>query len=174
MQARFIRGSLLGLMGRELEGLKDLPESNTSRSWREWLRRYYRGLLLFKLRQYKDAKKNLVEELPKAIASGEDKAILRMAAALCFLRENETVEVDGILSQIPDLYDCHAQYLCLVLKLHSATMKEDLSTVKSLKEQIARLNVVDARLGKAVLALDERDFSLAFEYETDALLKLAA
>ena len=161
-------------MGREPEGLKDLPESNASRSWQEWLRRYYRGLLLFKLKQYKDAKKNLVEEFPKAIASGEEKAILRMAAALCFLREDKTVEVHEILSQIPDLYDCHAQYLYLVLQLHTATIKEDLSTIKSLKEQIARLKFVDAKLDKAVLALNERNFLLAFEYEADALLKLAA
>ena len=174
MQARFIRGSILGLIGRELEGLKDLPESNVSRSWREWLRRYYRGLLLFKLNRYEDAKKNLVEELPKAIASGEEKAILRMAAALCFLREGGTPEADGILSEIPDLHDCHAQYLSLVLKLHSATRKKDLATINSLRERIAGLQVVDARLEKAVVALGERNFSLALTYETDALLKLAA
>jgi hypothetical protein len=40
-----------------------------------------------KLKRYKDAKKNLVEELSKAIASSEEKAIIRMAAALCYLSE---------------------------------------------------------------------------------------
>ena len=174
MQARFIRGSILGLMGREQEGLKDLPESSVSRSWREWLRCYYRGLLLFKLKRYEDAKKNLVEELPKAIAYGEEKGILRMAAALWFLREGETPEADGILSKIPELYDCHAKYLSLVLKLHSATQKEDLARMNSLREQIAGLQVVDATLENAVVALGKRDFSLALIYETDALLKIAA
>ncbi len=174
MEARFIRGSILGLVGRELEGLKDLPESSVSRSWREWLRRYYRGLLLLKLKRFGDAKKNLVEELPKAIASGEEKAILRMAAALWFLREDETFEADGILSEIPDMHDCHAQYLSLVLKLHSATRKKDLATMDSLRKRIAGLQVVDAGLEKAVVALGERNFSLALTYETDALLKLAA
>ena len=174
MEARFIRGSILGLLSRELKGLEDLPESNVSRSWRQWLRRYYRGLLLFKLNRYEDAKKNLVEELPKAIASGEEKGILRMAAALWFLREGETPEADGILSEIPYLYDCHAQYLSLVLKLHSATQKEDLATMNSLRKRIAGLQVVDARLDKAVVALGEGNFSLALTYETDALLKLAA
>jgi tetratricopeptide (TPR) repeat protein len=174
MQARFIRGSILGLIGKEQDGLKDLPESSVSRSWREWLRRYYRGLLLLKLKRYGDAKKNLVEELPKAIASGEEKAILRMAAALWFLREGQTPEADGILSEIPDLYDCHTEYLSLVLKLHSATQKKDLATMDSLRERIAGLQVVDARLDKAVVALREGNFSLALTYETDALLKLAA
>jgi tetratricopeptide (TPR) repeat protein len=174
MEARFIRGSILGLIGHAIEGLRDLPESSSSRSWREWLRRYYRGLLLFKLERYEDAKKNLVEELPKAIASGEEKAILRMAAAVWFLGKDEIFEADGILSQIPDLHDCHARYLSLVLKLHSTTRKEDLARVKSLREQIAEIRIVDERLDKAVVALDERNFSLALAYETDALLKLAA
>jgi tetratricopeptide (TPR) repeat protein len=174
MEARFIRGSILGLMGKEMEGLKDLPDSSGSRSWREWLRRYYRGLLLLKLEKYGDAKKNLVEELDKAIISGEDKAILRMAAALCFLREDETSEADGILSEIHDLHDCHAQYLYLVLKMHAAARKEDLATMNSLRERIAGLKPVDARLDKAVMALGERNFSLAIECEIVALLKLAA
>ena len=174
MQARFLRGSILGLIGKALEGLKDLPESSGSRSWREWLRRYYRGLLLFKLKRYEDAKKNLVEELPKAIASGEEKAILRMGAALWFLSNDETPEADGILSDIPNLYDCHTQYLYLVLKLHSATRREDLAVMDSLRKQIAEIRIVDERLEKAVAALGERNFPLALTYETDALLKLAA
>jgi tetratricopeptide (TPR) repeat protein len=174
MEARFIRGSILGLIGRELEGLKDLPESSGSRSFREWLRRYYRGLLLLKLERYEGAKKNLVDELPRALASGEEKAILRMAAALYFLRHGETSEADDILSEIPDLYDCHTKYLFLVLKLHSATQKEDRATIISLNKCIAGLKVVDARLEKAVVALEERDFSLALTCETDSLLKLAA
>ena len=174
MEARFIRGSILGLLGREIKGLEDLPESSVARSCREWLRRYYRGLLLFKLNRYEDAKKNLVEELAKAIASGEEKSILRMGAALCFLRENETLEADKILSKIPDLDNCHAQYLSLVLKLHSATRKKDLATMNSLMEQIAGLQIVDAGLENAVVALGDRNFSLALTYETDALLKLAA
>lgn len=174
MEARFIRGSILGLIGQELKGLKDLPESIGPTSWREWLRPYYRGLLLLKLQRYGDAKKNLVEGLSNAIASGEEKAIVRMAAALCFLREDETVEVDGILSHIPDLHDCHAQYLSLILKLHSATLREDLAVMESLRKQIAEIRIVDERLEKAVVALGERNFSLAITYETDAFLKLAA
>jgi len=174
MQARFLRGSILGLIGREPEGLKDLPEISGSHSWREWLRCYYRGLLLFKLKRYKDAKRNLVEEFPKAIASGAEKAILRMAAALCFLREDETSEADGILSEIHDLQDCHAQYLHLVLKMHSAAHKEDLSTMNFLKGRIAMLKLADTRLDKAVVALGQRNFSLAIECEIVALLKLAA
>lgn len=174
MEARFTRGSILGLIGKELEGLKDLPEGSGSLSWREWLRPYYRGLLLLKLERFVDAKKNLVEKLSEAIVSGEEKAILRMASALWFLHEDEIVKVNEILSEIPSLTDCHAQYLSLVLKLHSATRQEDLSKMRSIKEQIDGLNVVDTILKKAVVALHEREFSLALICETDALLKQAA
>lgn len=174
MQARFIRGSILGLIGRALEGLKDLPESSGTRSWQEWIRPYYRGLLLLKLERYGDARENLVEELPKAIASGEERSILRMAAALWFLSKDEIHEADGILSEIPSLYDCHTQYLSLVLKLHSATQKKDLDVMDSLRKQIAEIRIVDETLEKAVEALSRRDFPLALTYETDTLLKLAA
>jgi tetratricopeptide (TPR) repeat protein len=174
MQARFIRGSILGLIGDERHGLDDLPEGKGSRSGQEWSRRYYRGLLLFKLKRYDDAKKDLVDELPKAIASGEGKAILRLGAALWFLWERKIPEADGVLSDIPDLYDCHMRYLSLVLKLYSATQKEDRDTIASLRKQIANLGMVDAKLDDAVTAIGKRDFSLAITYVTDALLKLAA
>jgi len=174
MEARFLRGSILGLCGREDEGLKDVFESPVSRSWREWLRRYYRGLLLFKLERYEDAKKNLVEELPNVIASAEEKAVLSMAAALWFLSRDETVEADGLLSTIPDLHDCHARYLSLVLRLHSAARREDVALMDSLRKQIADIRIVDQTLERAVTALWERGFSIALSYEVDALLKLAA
>lgn len=174
MQARFTRGSILGLIGMELKGLEDLPEGIDSRSWQGWYRLYYRGLLLFKLKRYEDAKKNLVEEFPKVFASQEEKAILRMAAALCFLRENNTLKANEFLSEIPDLHDYHIEYLSLVLKLHSATQKEDLATINSLMAKIAGIQVVDLKLEKAIVAIGERNFSIAIEYEADALLKLAA
>jgi tetratricopeptide (TPR) repeat protein len=174
MSARFIRGSILGLIGREIDGLEDVPESNTCRSYSEWLRCYYRGLLLLKLDRYEDAKKNLVEELSKAIASGEEKNILRLAAALYFLGTGEIPEADGILSEIRDVHDCHVRYLLLVLKLHSAARMSDLDTMKVLKERIKAAGVVDARLEKAIVALDKKDFSLALSHEADALLKLVA
>lgn len=174
MKARFSRGSILGLIGRELIGLEDLPERSGARSWQEWQRRYYRGLLLFKLKRYKDAKENLVEELSKVLASEEEKAILRMGAALCYLREDEALKADEILSEIPDLFDCNVKYLSLVMKLHSATQKKDITTINALRARIAGLQVVDLRLEKIISALDERNFSLALDYETNALLKLAA
>ena len=174
MEARFIRGSILGLIGKELDGLKDLPESSEPHSWREWLRSYYRGLLLLKLNRYTDARKILVEELASAIASDEEKAIIRMAAALCFLYENNISEGDRVLSNITALYDCNTQYLSLVLKLHLATKKADLIMINTLRAQIIGLKIVDANLQRAVEAINQENFTLAINIETDALLKLAA
>ncbi|MDA3822029.1 MAG: hypothetical protein PF450_05375, partial [Bacteroidales bacterium] len=37
LEAKFLRGSILGLIGKELDGLEDLPESDISQSWRGWL-----------------------------------------------------------------------------------------------------------------------------------------
>jgi tetratricopeptide (TPR) repeat protein len=174
MIARFTRGSILGLIGQEAKGLEDLPEGGGSRSWREWLRRYYRGLLLLKLEQYDDAKADLVGEFSKAIVSGEERDILRMGAAMWFLSRNDTVEADRWLLGMADLHDCHAQYLSLLLRLHSAALREETATMESLMRQIEALGIVDNTLARAVEALANRDFSLARTYETDALLKLAA
>lgn len=174
MEARFTRGSILGLLSREAKGLEDLPESSGCPSWRGWLRRYYRGLLLLRLGQYADAKRNLVDGLSVAIASGEERAILRMGAALCYLSGDETGEAETILSTLPDVHDCHTRYLSLVLRLHLAARREDSNMINSLTKQIAGLSIVDDGLREAVVALGERNFPLALTREIDALLKLAA
>ena len=170
MEARFMRGSILGLIGQPKKGLEDLPESRGSRSFGEWLRYYYRGLLLLKLGRHEDAKKNLVEEFSKTLASGEEKEILRMAAALWYLKYGDPSEADSILSQVSDLDDYYIQYLSLVLKMHLAAQKKDLNTINSLRMRISKIRVVDVKLEKAVAAIDEGNFSLAIECETDALL----
>jgi tetratricopeptide (TPR) repeat protein len=174
MEARFTRGSILGLIGKEDKGLEDLPESSGSRSWREWLRRYYRGLLLLKLDRYGDAKKDLVEELSKAIVSGEDQSFLRMAAALWYLGKKDIPEAERILSLIPNLYDCRAAYLSLVLNLHLATLKNDQTTVATLMHKIDSIGRNDMLLYPVVKAITKCDFGLAIKMETDVLLMLAA
>lgn len=170
MQARFIRGSVLGLIGKEQEGLRDLPESSGSRCWGEWIRGYYRGLLLLKLDRHEDARKNLVDELTRAIASGEEKSILRMGAAFWYLKKGENHQAEQLLSEVKDLHDYHTSYLLLVLKLHLAAQKKDTHLVDLLNKEIARLQISDGKLQKAVDAINQRNFALAAIYEADALL----
>jgi tetratricopeptide (TPR) repeat protein len=173
-ESRFIRGSILALIGREVEGLNDLPDVGISTSWRGWLHNYYRGLLLFKLDRFHEAKISLVDGFSEAIASGEDKTIMRMAAALWYLREDDLPAADEKLAGFSKLHDYHSQYLSMVLKLHSATKKEDLAKIKFLRKEISKLQIVDESLYQAVLALDRKDYVQAFVYETDAFLKYAA
>ncbi len=173
-EARFMRAAILGLIGRETRGLEDVPEGKGTGSGREWLGSYYRGLLLFRLKRYEDAKRILVRELPNTVAAGETRAKLRLGATLCHLREGSILEADAILSDIPDLYNCHLQYLSLVLRLHSAAQKEDRDIIARLRKQIDDLDIVDSTLGEAVMAIDRGDLSLAISYATDALIKLAA
>lgn len=174
MQARFLRGSILGLIGKEREGLKDLPESKGSSSWGEWLRGFYRGLLLLKLKEYGDAKDSLLEEISSAIASKEEKSIMRMAVALCYLGEGDTSGADNYLCETYDLHDCYTRYLSLVLKLHIAKQNENFETIKSLKRQIAKIPVTDMTLRKAVKEINKGNLLCAITYEADAFLKLVA
>lgn len=175
LEARFLRGSILGLIGREQEGLLDLPvEEGTKPSWRKWLRHYYRGLLLLKLDRYDEAKKDLVDEFPNAIASGEEKTILRMAAALWYLMKDDISSANEKLSKLSDLHDNHSQYLSLVLKLHCATLQEDAAKITSIRKDILGFNIIDVELNNAVLALEKKEYTIALQCETDAFLKLAA
>jgi hypothetical protein len=79
-----------------------------------------------------------------------------------------------MLSEITDLHDYNTHYLSLVLKLHLATQKADLTMINSLRAQIMGLKVIDTKLQKAVAAIIQNNFALALTIETDALLKLAA
>ncbi len=174
MQARYARSSILGLIGRAEEGLQDVPSSSASYSYGEWMRHYYRGLLLFRLGRYDDAHKNLKEEYAQASPSKEGKSLLRMAAVLDYLRRNETSIADKRLAEIPETSNAHIEYLSLVLKLHLATQEEDQNRIDSLKSKIIALQIIDVGLNDAVLALEKRDFDGAFNLEINALLRLAA
>lgn len=180
MEAKMVRGSLLGLMGKAQEGLEDFGKNDGNEYFRKWQEMYYRGLLLFKLEQYKDAKEYLVEELNNTALSNEGKSVLRMAAALCFLREGSFSEADGFLSSIGKIHDYYGEYLELVMKLHSATQKNDLETISKIKEKIESINSkggdskIKENLKKAVLFINERNSKAAIELETDVLLALTA
>lgn len=180
MQAKMTRASLLGLMGQAQEGLKDFGKKNGNGSFKNWQKIYYKGLLLFKLEQYVDAKENLIEELNNDTFSNEGKSVLRMAASLCFLRDGSFSEADALLSEIGKTYDYNIEYLQLVMKLHSATQKDDKKIISIIKEKIEKINVrsdsskIKENLKKAVLFINEKNFQAAIELETDALLSLAS
>lgn len=174
MRARCTRGSILALFGREKEGLIDLQNVTNSRPMREWRGYYYQGLLLLKLARYTSARRILVDQLYNAVASDEDKVMLRMGAALCFLEKHDIIQAREVLAEIPDLYDCHAQYLSLVLKLHLAAQEKDRELITSLRSKIANIHIIDKGLERAISAINDEDFPLALKFETDVLIKLAA
>lgn len=173
-QASFMRASISGLIGKELEGLKDLPEIIDTPSHKKWINNYYRGLLLLGLNRFEDARINLVEEFSKTLASGEDKEILRMGAAVWYLKSNEIEEADKLLLSVGDLYDYHIQYLSLVLNLHTAKIKNDQNKVLSITKAINKYKIKDVNLEKAIDAIKNNNFTSAVEFETKALLKIAA
>lgn len=173
-EARYVRGAILGLIGRAADGLQDLPEGNEVTSWREWLRRFYRGLLLFKLEQFEEARRDLVEGYRRAVASEEERAIFRMGACLCYLRENELTEAEALLDALPDLHDSHSRYLSMVLKLHSAVQRGDNRAIQEVRSRMKETDGSTFILQQAVDAIGSRDFANALAFEAEALLRLAA
>lgn len=172
--ARYMRGALLGLIGKAEEGLKDFLELQGNNSLNDWLRYFFRGLLLLKLDAYEQARKNLVEQLPAIMASNEDISIFRMASVVFHLKENHLKDAGMLLKEIPDLIDYNQQYMALVLKLHLAAKEKNKANVEFFSRHINSLNPFSAGISKAVEVIRCGDFDQALSLEIDALLQLAA
>lgn len=170
---KFIRGSILGLRSEELQGLQDLPEIESD-TFQEWIRHYYRGLILLKMNRYEDAKKCLVDSLPEISATHEEKDILRMGAALWFLGKDKTDIAEKYLKDRTKYRNYYTQYLSLVLNYHIATQKNDLKNIRSISKTLSEAKINDQNLSNAIIAIKKRNFELALKYEADALLKIAA
>ena len=170
---KFIRGSILGLRSEELQGLQDLPEVESD-TFQEWIRHYYRGLILLKMNRYEDAKKSLVDSLSKISATQEEKDILRMGAALWFLGKDKADIAEKYLKHKIIYRNYYTQYLSLVLNYHLATQKNDLKRIRLITQELSKLKIKDQNLNNAIKAISKRKFDLALKYEADALLKIAA
>lgn len=172
VEAKYQLASILGLGGREIEALDFLP-SGKSKAWRDWLRPYYRGLLLFKLQRYEEAKDNLINGFDENIVSNEERSYLRMAAALWYLKNDNCLEAASKLTDLPGLHDKMSNYFSNILKLHCALLQEDEAQAILIRRELVKFKVVDISLARAVSAINDRNFDLAITLETEALLKLA-
>jgi tetratricopeptide (TPR) repeat protein len=173
-EARIMRGSILGLMGKEKEGLLDLPEG-TPKSWKEWLRPYYRGILLLRLRRYSEAKKSLISSLQDPTICGQEKATVRMASALFALQsKKELSKVEEMLDFDSSIQDFHGRYLYTVLKFHLAAKQNNKREFNRLRKILKAKPIKDKSLKAAIIAISKKQFREASIYETEALLKMAA
>jgi tetratricopeptide (TPR) repeat protein len=173
-RARILRASILGLRGEDTAALAAIPASSRPNAFGEWVQHYYRGLLLLKLNRFSEAKSELISNLQSALLSGEDRAFLRLAAALLFLSSDDLSSANDVLNQVPFIRDKYAQYLATVLRFHVAVAQGDSDRINRLSKELKENELEDRQLTAAREQIIRRQFTSARRFELEALLKLAA
>lgn len=171
-EARTLRGSILGLLGREKEALLDLPDIKP-KAWKEWVRPYYRGILLLKLNRFSEAKNALLTSLQDPTISGQEKATVRMASALFALKNNKLDDVDQLLNFDSSIQDYHNSHLLMVLRFHLATKRKNYRAANKLRKALRTKPIQDESLKSAIKAIRKKHFHEAISFEAEAFLKAA-
>lgn len=174
MQARILRASVLGLLGREALGVGQIPDSTSKPAFGEWVRHYVQGLLLLKLKRFAKARDHLIERLRHAVLTVDDKAIVRLGAAVFFLHDNNITEAESTLATIGPVSDRFIDHVRQVLLLHVAAIRSSHEQVDRIVAQLRDARENDKVLEEAIAALLKRDFQRAMARELEALLRIAA
>jgi tetratricopeptide (TPR) repeat protein len=181
MAARVSRASILGLLGEEEKGLRDIGGlcSGSTTAYEpatlaEWFLQYFRGLLLLKADRYQDAKRQLVSEFKSVVLTGDYLAIMRLGAAFTFLSKENISEAARVLADVGDIQDCFTRHIRHVLQLHVAVAQSDTKRVESISRELQAACVEDESLQNCVRALSVSDFDAARTYEIELLLRIAA
>jgi len=172
MDARLQRASILALLGKAQQGLLDIPELTPS-AFGEWKQNYLRGLLLFKLGHYADARRLLLARLNSTFVQHETLYQLVAAYAYLQLDQADASEAQNILIGVNNLDDVHAEHIRLVLALHVATIKQDQTRAHEIRKALTAPAKKDPVLQNTLLALARKDFKKVLELELKMFLDAA-
>ena len=136
-----------------------------------WVTGYVRGLLLLLLNRYEDGKAALLRNVEASFRDGTGEGMLRLGAAVCFLRTSAGVETAAeILDKSPEMADAFADSIRAALKYHVAIAQQRIEDITRLKEILS--SVEDTDLRALVSALEAKDWKGAWNLEVRALLRL--
>jgi tetratricopeptide (TPR) repeat protein len=173
MPARILRGSILGLLGKESRGLEDIPPGHFGDAFGEWLANYHRGLLLLKLNHHSEARRQLVDNAAAVRATADEHVLLRLAAAMSFIAEGDMSRAGDMLEIRGEQSDAYVRYLRAVLELHVSIEKSDDLRIAQLTEQLKPVAGADGPFGLAFEALRSRDMAKAIKLEINLLCMAA-
>jgi len=172
-QARVLRAAIAGLLGNPEEAIKDLPPLGQTKAFHEWVNEYVRGLLLLMLNRYDDARGALLQEVEERLLDKEAHGVLRLGAAVSFLRNRSGVErAREILENVPSMGDAFADAIRESLSYHVAISLGKTDEIARLEKQLASVEDKDLNLLKA--AIRQKDWHVAWPLEVRALLRLAS
>jgi len=173
MPARILRGSILGLLGKESRGLEDIPQGHFGEAFGEWLAYYHRGLLLLRLDRHREARKQLVDNAAAVRATAEEHVLLRLAAAMAFISEGDMNRAGEMLDIGDDPRDAYVCYLRKVLALHVSIEKKDDARATQLTEQLTPVAGAEGPFGLVFEALRNRAMDRAIRLEINLLCMAA-
>ena len=171
LQAKAFRAAVEGLLGNPIKALLDVPQLPGVNAFNAWVTGYVRGLLLLLLNRYEDGKAALLRNVEASFRDGTGEGMLRLGAAVCFLRTSAGVETAAeILDKSPEMADAFADSIRAALKYHVAIAQQRIEDITRLKEILS--SVEDTDLRALVSALEAKDWKGAWNLEVRALLRL--
>lgn len=172
-QAKAFRAAIAGLLGNAREAISDLPQHGQSQAVNEWVSEYVRGLLLLMLDRHADARVALLQNVEERLLDKDANSMLRLGAAVCFLRTRDGVEnAAKRLSEVPDMKDAFADTIRAALQYHVAVALRQDAEIIRLETQLS--SVDDDGIKALVMAIRQRDWKKAWRLEVRTLLRLAA
>jgi len=174
LQARYLRGALLGLRGQYLEGLNDFTNLPKSESFGSWLSHYYMGLLYLGLDRFDESREKLLNALQAALAAPEDKDLVRMSAAVYYLALENVIDAEQYLPEEITSRNHLTRFLWITLKYHISSKKKDATVPKELEAVLLHDGQMDKDVLAAAEAIKKSDFSSAVSAEIQLLLRSAS
>lgn len=172
-QAKVFRAAIAGLLGNPQEAIAELKPLGASHAFNEWINEYVRGLLMLMLNRNRDAKTALLKAAATQLVSDNEKNVVRLGAAVCFLNEQGGIaEAQNILAQLPSSNDFFIEALKNIFNFHIAISQNDLAAQERLRKQLAE--VQEPRLRELIVAIENRNWHDASRLEVAMVLSLAA
>ena len=167
------RAAVAGLLGHAEDAIKDLPDLGQTRAFDEWVNAYVRGLLLLMLKRYADARRALVAQIGAGFLDAESETVVRLGAAVSFLRTRAGLaEASELLEESDSIGDAFASVVHTALRYHVAVARGRRREVDTLRAQLEQVS--DAGVASIVKAIDSRAWGQAWQLEIQAVLRLAA
>lgn len=172
-QAVSFRAAVVGLLGRADKAIDDLPYVGQTNAFNEWVNGYVRGLLLLMLGRHSDARELLVRKVEDKFLDKDASAVLRLGAAVCFLKDRGGIEnASQFLTDFPEMKDAFADTIRAALQYHVAVALGQDAEIARLEKQL--MSVDDNDLRAMVMAIKRRDWTKAWKLEVRTLLRLAS
>jgi tetratricopeptide (TPR) repeat protein len=173
-QAYSLKARILSRLGRYHDAILALNEVGDAGGTAEWARSYSHGLALLGLREYAAAQARIEVALKQVSGDSSTISVVRMAAALAAIKQNQLGVAKIQLSDVDTGGDSLRRYMKMVLVAHLATLENDHEAVARLRSELIAMKPQAVNTDLVLKYLSQRNFAALEDFEYGVLLKLAA